>query len=344
MRAIAGTVHRQRNKPTALATSEESMIRKMVQPTFDPGLTQQYDGVLKRSVNKDGRFNVRRVGSTWRDAHPYLFLINTSWTQFLLLIAVGFAVINTLFACLYAAIGFSHIKGAEATTQVQHFINVFFFSAHTLTTVGYGNMWPEGIAANAIASLEALTGLMLFAIATGLLFGRFSRPSARFGFSPNMIIAPYQGITSLQFRVVNRRPNNLINLQARVLLMTVDVCDGKPSRKYDLLTLERAQVFFLPLTWTVVHPIDEKSPLSKLTEGDYARLQIEIVIILEAFDESFGQTIHARYSYRYDEIVWGAKFAQVFEVEPTGDLLLEVGRVGELEHVALGDALFTSKA
>ncbi len=324
--------------------ARESMIPTMVQPTFDPGLTQQYTGVLKRMVNKDGRFNVRRVGATWRDAHPYLFLINTSWTRFLLLIGVGFALVNTLFACLYAGFAFVHIRGAEATTQLQRFINVFFFSAHTLTTVGYGNMWPEGTVANSIAALEALVGLMLFAIATGLLFGRFSRPSARFGFSPTLIVAPYQGLTSLQFRIVNRRPNNLLNLQARMLLMSVDLCDGKPSRKYDLLTLERAQVYFLPLTWTIVHPIDDKSPLFGLSAKDYERTQMEIIVIVEAYDESFGQTIYSRHSYRFDEIIWGARFTQVFEVEESGDLVLEVGRVGELERVVLEGAPSASNA
>ena len=149
-----------------------------------------------------------------------------------------------------------------------HFLNLFFFSTHTLTTVGYGNMYPDGPLANAIASVEALLGLMAFAIATGLLFGRFSRPSARFGFSDVMVIAPYQNGKALEFRVVNRRANNLIEAEARVMLMTVEIDGGKPKRKYQQLQLERTQVLFLPLTWTVVHPIDENSPLYGKTAGD----------------------------------------------------------------------------
>ena len=310
-------------------------MQDMEKPSFDPGLTQQYNGELKRTINRDGRFNVRRIGATWRDAHPYLFLINASWPKFLLIVSIMFIVANTLFALAYAAIGLDHIKGTQASTPLLQFLNTFFFSAHTLTTVGYGNMWPVGVAANTIAALEALVGLMSFAIATGLLFGRFSRPSARIGFSPTMAIAPYRGITSLQLRVVNRRSNNLINLNARLLMMTVEFCDGKPERRYNPLDLERPNVYFMPLTWTVVHPIDENSPLYRKTEEDLKRLQMEVIVLIEAFDESFGQTVHARYSYRYDEVVWGARFVQAFEVEKSGDLLLEIGRVGELEHTRL---------
>src|SRR5947209_5723842 len=146
----------------------------MQQASFDPGLTQQYKGVLKRAINKDGRFNVRRDGATWRDAHPYLYLTSVSWVKFFGIVFLAFVATNTLFALLYVAIGVEHLRGAEASTASLRFTNAFFFSAHTLTTVGYGNIWPSGPVANTITAVEALTGLMGFAIATGLLFGRFS--------------------------------------------------------------------------------------------------------------------------------------------------------------------------
>jgi len=300
----------------------------MEQPNFDPGLTQRYDGVLKRAINPDGRFNVRRTGATWHDAHPYLYLINASWLQFLLIVCMTYFVVNTVFALAYMAIGIEHLKGAEAPTEWLRFVNAFFFSAHTLTTVGYGNMWPIGAAANTVAVMEALAGVMTFAIATGLLFGRFSRPSARIGFSPKMLVAPYGDGLSLQFRVVNRRSNNLIDVDARLLLMTVQGESGKPQRKFDMLELERTQVLFLPLTWTVVHPITEASPLYGRTREDLERLQAEVLVTMRAFDESFGQVVNSRFSYRYDDMVWGAKFVQAFEVEDTGELRLELDRVG----------------
>ncbi len=308
----------------------------MEKPTFDPGLTQQYTGVLKRAINRDGNFNVRRSGVTWHDFHPYLYLISASWPVFLGIVALVFMLANIFFGSLYLWIGIEHLKGAEAPSAWSQFLNAFFFSAHTLTTVGYGNMYPIGPAANSIAVIEALLGLLSFAIATGLVFGRFSRPSARIGFSEQMLIAPYRDGASLQFRIVNRRSNNLIDLDARLMLMTVELVDGNLQRKYANLELEREHVLFFPLTWTIVHPLNESSPLYGKTAQDLERLQAEILIMIKAFDDTFGQTVQVRYSYRYDEITWGAKFSPAFEIDPEGNMRLEVNKVGEVQTLELG--------
>ncbi len=315
-----------------------SALPRAAQTNYDPGLTQKYTGALNRVVNKDGNFNVHRAGQTWRDSNPYTFLINITWWNFAAIVTATFIVVNLAFAWLYMHVAGGQIKGAESKDPAMHFLNLFFFSTHTLTTVGYGNMYPDGPLANAIAAFEALLGLMAFAIATGLLFGRFSRPSARFGFSPGMVIAPYQDGVSLQFRVVNRRANNLIETEARVMLMTVEFNNGLPQRKYQQLELERAQILFLPLTWTVVHPIGENSPLYRKTATELKQMQAEIVVMMRGFDETFGQIVYARYSYRYDEIVWGAKFAAAFDVDAEGDLLLWVDRVGLTEPAPLAGA------
>ena len=300
----------------------------MEKPQFDPGLTQQYTGVLKRAINPDGQFNVRRAGTNWRDWHPYLFMISVPWPVFFGLILAAFLVVNSLFALAYIAIGIENLKNAEAASRTLTFLNAFFFSAHTLSTVGYGNMWPVGPASNTVAALESVVGVLGFAIATGLMFGRFSRPSARFGFSKNLLVSPYMGGLSLQFRVVNRRSNSIIDLEARVMLMLVELNEeGLPQRKYKLLTLERPSVLFFPLTWTVVHPIVEGSPLLGMTAKELAQKQAEILILMKGHDESFGQSVHARYSYRYDEIIWGARFATAFDVEDNGDLRIEVDKV-----------------
>ncbi len=307
----------------------------MEKPTFDPGLTQQYTGVLTRAINPDGQFNVKRTGVTWRDGHPYLFLISVRWPTFFLIVTIGFIVVNTLFAASYAAIGVEHIKGSAAPTAWERYLNVFFFSAHTLTTVGYGNMYPYGAAANSIATLESLVGLLAFAIATGLVFGRFSRPSARIAFSKTMVIAPYQNGASLQFRVVNRRSNNIIDLNARLVLMTVEMVEGRLQRRFRPLDLERSDILFFPLTWTIVHPINETSPLLDMTTELLHRLQGEVIVMLKGFDETFGQTIHAHFSYRYDEIVWGARFKPAFEIDEQGDLRLETDQLSEIESIGL---------
>jgi inward rectifier potassium channel len=150
-----------------------------------------------------------------------------------------------------------------------------------------------------------------------------------------MVLAPYRDETSLQFRVVNRRANNLIEAEARVMLMTVEFVNGRPLRKYDLLDLERTQVLFLPLTWTVVHPISEKSPLFGKAPKDLERMQAEVLVMMRGFDETFGQIVYARHSYRHDEILWGAKFAAAFDVDERGDLVLWVDRVGLTERAGL---------
>lgn len=301
----------------------------MKQPAYDPGLTQKFAGPLRRIINEDGTFNVRRDGTTLRDYHPYLQLINMSWTGFLATVFVGFIVINTVFAAVYFLLPAGQMQGDEAADQLHRFLNDFFFSSHTLTTVGYGNIVPKGTAGNVVASFEALLGLLGFAVATGLLFGRVSRPSARIGFSANMLMSPYQDGTSLQFRVVNRRTNSIVELQAQLMLMVVKTENGEPRRSYELLRLERERVLFLPLTWTLVHPIDDQSPLRGKTAADLASLQAELLIMLKGHDDTFNQTVFARRSYRHDEIVWGANFSPAFFVDQDGELVLELRKVGE---------------
>jgi inward rectifier potassium channel len=313
----------------------------MLKPGFDPGLTQQFTGNVRRIIDKDGSFNVRRRGANWHDVHPYLHLINMGWTQFLAWLFVGYVVVNTIFAFAYYGLGPGELMGADASTAGGRFFNCFFFSAHTLTTVGYGSIAPKGLGANIVASLEALTGVLAFAVATGLLFGRVSRPSAKIGFSENILMAPYQEITSLQFRVVNRRVNDLMEIEARVLLMTVDTIDGQVQRTYRQLRLEREQVLFMPLTWTIVHPIDAESPLWGVTPEEFERRAIEVMILIKAYDDTFSQKVFQRFSYRHDEVIWNRRFAPAFTVDEDGDLVLDLQKVGQVADSSGPPALTT---
>ena len=297
----------------------------MRQARFDPGLTQQYNGPLRRAVNKDGSFNVVRRGTNWRDVHPYLWLVSVSWPVFLATLLGAYIVVNFFFALAYYGLGPGALQGGASDSR---FLNGLYFSSQTLTTVGFGSISPHSHPANLLAAFEALTGLMSFAVATGLLFGRVSRPSARIGFSEHALMTKYQDGMSLQFRIVNRRANSLIEPEVTVMLMTVDRSDGGFRREYTLLNLERPRVLFLPLTWTIVHPIDENSPLRGKSAADLETLQTELMILVKAWDETFGQTVHQRYSYRYDEIVWNARFTPAFRVSEGGDLILDVGDVG----------------
>jgi inward rectifier potassium channel len=302
----------------------------MQKASFDPGLTQQFQAPLSRIIKPDGTFNVHRRGTTWRDFHPYLQLINMGWLQFLGALFLGYLIVNTIFALIYFALGSGGLAGIDAKSGAERFADDFFFSSHTLTTVGYGNIAPKTLPANSVAAVESLFGVLGFAVATGLLFGRVSRPSARLGFSRNALISPYQDGTSLQFRIVNLRRNSIMELQARVMLMTVEPANGDFKRTYTLLRLERDQVVFFPLTWTVVHPIDAESPLYGKTVEDLVRMQAEVLILIKGYDDTFNQTVLARHSYTHGEFLWSARFAPAFHVDEDGDLVLELGKVGEV--------------
>jgi inward rectifier potassium channel len=305
----------------------------MNKPSFDPGFTEKYRGRLSRIINPSGEFNVRRRGTTWRDIHPYLFMINASWTVFFALIFGGFIIANVVFALIYVKLGIQHLQGADTSTALSRFLSAFFFSAQTFTTVGYGRISPDGVLTSLVASLQALLGLMALAIGTGLLFGRFSRPAARLAFSRQMLVAPYQSGASLQFRVANRRSNNLMEIEARVMMSTVEPTAQGLIRRYKYLTLERHLVQFLPLSWTIVHPIDEESPLWGKGPDDLAQQQAEFLITIKAFDDTFFQTVHVRHSYRFEEVVWGARFVPAFEPDAQGEMVLDLGKLSEIAPV-----------
>jgi inward rectifier potassium channel len=307
----------------------------MVKESFDPGLTQQFTGQLRRAINKDGSFNVHRKGAGFKSLSPYLFLVDTSWPRFMAVLLLGYLVVNLLFAVVFYAIGPDSLAGDIKNIGVGRFARAFYFSVHTLTTVGYGSLYPRGYSANTVAAIEAMVGLMGFALATGLLYARFSRPSARIVFSQRMIVSPYREITSLQFRIANERENVVIDLEAKVLLMTVERRDGQLQRRYVDLPLERPKVLFFPLTWTVVHPIDVESPLFGKGPSDLAALETEFLILVKGFDNTFSQTVNVRYSYRHDEIAWGAKFQPAFYADNSGDLVLELDRINEMKRVEL---------
>jgi len=298
-------------------------------PTFDPGLTQQYTGALVRAINKDGSFNVYRKGLRGAVGSVYIHLVRISWPMFLSIFGLAYLLVNFFFAGIYLELGRGALHASERDLGLVSFAQAFFFSAQTLTTVGYGSLYPFGVAANFVSAIEVAIGLAGFALGTSLMFARFSRPSSRLVFSEGMVIAPYRGITSLQFRIANLRSNVLMDLQADMLLMTVErAADGQLKRNFAGLPLERKQINFLALTWTVVHPIDEASPLFGKTREDLDRLQAELLILIRGYDDAFFQVVHTRYSYRWDEITWEARFLPAFEVSAGGQLVLDVEKIG----------------
>jgi inward rectifier potassium channel len=301
---------------------------------FDPGLTETFTGDMRRMVNRDGSFNIRRVRQRMGNLHLYQFLMGLPWLTFIAFLFLGFAAAAAVYAALYLLAGADGLAGVRAPTAARTALNALFFSVQTLTTVGYGVMAPRSLAAEILSSLEAMTGVLGFAFGAGLLYGRFSRPTARVLFSRTAVVAPYRGGTALMFRAVNLRPNAITDLSASVLLMRVRG-DGERKRTYDALSLERSSVYFFPLTWTVVHPIDSSSPLHGLGTEDLAAAAAEIIVLIKGFDDTFSQTVHARTSYRHDEIQWGRRFTRAFRTDTAGDLVLDVEAVHDTEAAAL---------
>jgi inward rectifier potassium channel len=198
--------------------------------------------------------------------------------------------------------------------------------------VGYGAISPVGHAASALAAFEVIFGWLSFAIITGILYGRFSRPSARIKYSKNAIVAPYGQQSSLQFRVANMRNSNLMEMNVTVLLMMVEKSGkGVLKRTFNQLELERDQILFFPLNWTIVHPITEKSPLYGLTSEDAIAMDAEILIMLKGFDDTFSQVVHSAYSYKADEIKWGVKFTTAFNTQDNGEIHLYFDKLDSTE-------------
>ena len=285
-----------------------------------------------RFINKDGSFNVVRKGApfaTWFSLYHYLVTI--TWLSFLFHIVCGYILVNLGFAVLYSWTGVEKLGGVDGETHIEKFLDAFFFSCQTFTTVGYGRINPVGITANFISAFESLTGLLSFALATGLLYGRFSRPNVSIVFSKSAIIAPYNDITAFEFMLANGRPNQLINLEIQVAMSRIEGEPGKESRRYYELELERKTLDFFPTSWTVVHPIDENSPLYGYTKEQVDKSDAEFLILLKAFDDTFAQNVHTRNSYKFNEMVWNVNFANIFTRRKDGITIMELNKLGDFK-------------
>ena len=280
-----------------------------------------------RLLNRDGSFNVKRKGlGFWESISFYHAVLTMAWWKFLALITLGYFGANAVFAVIYVwcgpgALQPSSTPASGAGTMTASFMDAFFFSVQTLSTIGYGNLVPVGLLANTVVSLESLLGLLGFALATGIMFARFSRPTASILYSRNAVVAPYKGITAFEFRVINARSNQIIELEAKLIFTRFEAVNGGNLRRYYSLPLERGKVAFFPLTWTIVHPVDEQSPLRGLTHEDLIATSSEFLILLTGIDETFSQTVHSRSSYKAEEIVWNAKFINMFTKADGGELL-----------------------
>ncbi|GAB2685856.1 ion channel [Mucilaginibacter koreensis] len=293
--------------------------------------------ITQRIINRDGSINVKRTGQGYfSTADSYHQMITMSWSKFWLIVLSGYLLVNILFALIYVSLGPGNLDGMAGITDMSQFLDAFFFSAQTMSTVGYGHISPVGVATNTVAAFESMIGLLAFALATGLLYGRFSLPTAKIMYSERMLVAPYRdGINGIMFRLANKRRNLLIDLRADVTLSFNDTIEGKIVRKFMPLKLERCGVQLLTLSWTVVHPLDDDSPLKDVSLQELQEKQATFNIILKAFDDTFSQTVQSRTSYQYNEMVWGGKFTPTFFAGENGQVILDLSKLSSYQPAEL---------
>jgi len=297
--------------------------------------TEVARGTRRRLLNRDGSFNVVLEGlNPLSSLGLYQWLLTISWPRFLGFITGSYIAINGVFAVAYLLCGADALQSTTGSFANEPFYRAFFFSVDTFATIGYGNIIPVGVIPNTLVTIEALLNIVGVALATGLMFARFSRPSARIIYSRNAIVAPYRDKTALEFRIANARSSQLIDVQVQAILTKIERVNGLTLRKFYELELERNRVVFFPLSWTVVHPITPKSPMWGLKHADLVEADAELLVLLIGTDENLSQIVHSRSSYEAGEIVWGAKFVNMFmRSETEGIIGMNLNRIHEIEPV-----------
>jgi inward rectifier potassium channel len=286
----------------------------------------------KRYVNRDGSFNVYRKGVFNRGAFSlYHAVLEISWPTFYAAIFGLFVIANAIFAILYLLTGLQAFPDLANLAAGRRLGELFLFSVQILTTLGASPIHPVNTLAKIILDLESTAGLLGFALATGMIFARFSNPPTNIIFSDKAVIAPYNGITGFMFRIINGRNNELIEVGATV---TLAVMDESGQRDFHQLTLERDKVMVFPLNWTIVHPIDPLSPIYGMSADDLAHINAEFTVFITAMDKDLSKRVYARFSYLYEEVVVGAQFATMIEQTPDGRVAANPDLLHEIEKIS----------
>jgi inward rectifier potassium channel len=289
-----------------------------------------------RLLNRDGSFNVQSRGRGLHAFLAYSNLVSTTWNRFFLFVGILYLALNGFFAVGYVLCGQGGLVNTLDTGIYSPFLKAFFFSIHTSATIGYGSVVPVGLPTNILVALESVVSLLGLAVVTGLVFARFSRPVADILFSKNALMTYLGDLRSFQFRIVNTRNNQIIDLRVRLLVSRFENnASGTAVRRYYPLRLERESVVFFPLSWTVVHPIDRDSPLFGVTEEELCASGAEFLILLTGMDETFSQVVNTRSSYRASEIIWDAKFTDIFVYDPNGRMAgVDIKRFHDVARVS----------
>lgn len=291
-----------------------AMSKKEKEEIQNTGFSSDGKSPSHRFINENGSLNVNFAGRRkWQQYSIYHQLLSITHIRFLLIIFAFYTVFNFIFAILYMLIGVNHLSGVIANSTLEEFSEAYFFSSQTLTTLGYGRISPVGFAANVLSAIESFMGVITFAIITGLLYGRFTKPKAYIEFSKVAVIAPFKNITGLMFRLAPTKSSTISSLRASVTLsMNIDN-EGEVKNTFFTLPLQLPTIMSLALSWTVVHPIDEESPLFGLSKEDLDKANVHLMVFVEGFDEGFSNTVVSRTEYLYYEIHSGYKFIPMFK-------------------------------
>lgn len=296
----------------------------------DPGIGTQFKRKTKRIINKDGSYNIRKIGSKRGFRDVFKFMIEISWIRFFSILFLAYIGMNVFFTLLYIGIGHEYINGINPNGQ-HPYLQTFFFSIQTFTTVGYGSMSPSGFPTQTVATVEAFVGFLSFSLATGLAYGRFSRPNSKIIFSDHVLISKYQDGKAIMVKLANERDNVLLEVSAKIIL-TMDrvLPTGEVVKSYYNLPLEIDLVQLLPYTWTLVHKIDAESPFWEKDKTDICQLNPEFLVLIKGFDETFSQHVHTKQSFIAEDMVWGKKFDRIFAPNDEGTIEFDVNDINQL--------------
>lgn len=296
-------------------------INPYLKQNNDTGFASNTENTGGRFINKDGSYNLQKEGMPFMQRFSLFHdMLNLSNWKFITVILVFYFVINLAYTAVYVLIGFEHFEGLQPQSHWKMAREVFYFSTQTFTTVGYGHVYPKGDAANLVAAIESLTGLLSLAIGTGLIYGRFSKPRSYLIFSDLALVSPFKEGRALMFRfAAYKDKHTLTDLEIKVNTGLLVIEQDKPVYKYFTLNLERTRVESMPLSWTVVHPIDEESPFWGFTEEDMENADVEIYVMLRGFDEVFSNYVQQRTSYTFREILFNRKWLPMYRESPASN-------------------------
>lgn len=307
----------------------DEILKEELQAAEDSGFGQKFIGG-ERLIKEDGSYNILRKNKIRLSLYEYL--VGISWRMFLLLTFLGFLSINLVFAFLFYMNGPEHLK-IPSISPLQDYINCLYFSVQTFTSVGYGFFNPQNNNSNILASLNAFTGLLSFALATGLLFARFSKPRVNILFSDKFLLTPFQDSNSIQLRLVNANDNNLLQMQSSATYTwTEKDAEGVPRRKFHRLKLELDFIYLFPLNWTLVHKIDDASPFYEKTKQELIDMQGELLVFVRGFDDTYGDYIFKNKSYLMEDMEINKVFTPMY-ASKDGKNVLDINTINNMREL-----------